>query len=86
MSAMRFLPAATNAEYRGDYRIHLVFNDRLGGTVDLDPWLVGTVLEPLKDITTLQRFFVDGGTVVGPTGTDVAPEALYERVKSMAAA
>jgi hypothetical protein len=64
----------------------LTFNDGLEGTIDFADWLDGPVFEPLKDVSTFQKFFLEGGTVAWPTGADIAPETLYERAKSMAAA
>ncbi len=76
---MDFLPTVTRAEYRGEYRIHLAFNDGLAKTVDFSEWLHGPVFEPLKDPAYFQRFFLEGGTVAWPNGADVAPETPYER-------
>lgn len=36
---MEFLPAVIRAEYRGDFRIHLEFNDGMERTVDFSQWL-----------------------------------------------
>lgn len=83
---MEFLPSVIRAEPRGGYRIHLTFNDGLAGTIDFADWLEGPVFEPLKDVRNFERFFLEGGTVAWPTGADIAPETLYERVKSTAAA
>lgn len=79
---MNFLPFVTTAEYAGNFKIHLTFNDRLEGIVDFQQWLDGPVFEPLKDRSYFQQFFVAGGTVVWPNGADVAPETLYEAVKT----
>lgn len=75
---MPFLPLVVRAEHRGDFRIHVVFNDSLEATVDFTPWLEGPVFEFLKDPHYFSRFFVEGGTVVWPNGADIAPETLYE--------
>ena len=75
---MRLLPAVIQAEHRGDFRIHVTFNDGSENTIDFQEWLTGPVFEPLKSPEYFQRFFVDGGTVVWPNGADVAPETLYE--------
>lgn len=83
---MEFLPTVVRAEYRGDYRLCLAFNDGLENTVDFLPWLDGPVFEPLKDLGYFQRFFLDGGTVAWPNGADVAPETLYEAARSSEAA
>lgn len=83
---MAFLPAIVRAEHRGEYRIHLVFNDGVESTVDFEPWLDGPVFEPLRDLANFRRFFLEGGTVAWPNGADIAPETLYERAKSSAAA
>jgi hypothetical protein len=79
---MSFMPAVIEAKYRGDYRIHLVFNDGSEGTVDFAQWLDGSVFEPLKDREVFRRFFVDGGTVGWPNGADIAPETLYEQARA----
>jgi hypothetical protein len=75
---MSFLPSIVQAEYRGGYRIHVVFNDGSENTVDFSNWLKGPVFEPLKDIHYFKRFFLDGGTVAWPNGADVAPETIYD--------
>jgi hypothetical protein len=83
---MEFLPSVTRAEYRGEYRIHVTFNDGKSGTIDFLPWLEGPIFEPLKDPEFFQRFFIDGGTVSWPNGADIAPETLYGQAKASAAA
>lgn len=77
------LPSVVQADYRGDYRIHVVFNDGVEGVVDFSDWLAGPVFEPLKEQAYFARFFVDGGTVAWPNGADIAPETLYERAVAM---
>ena len=42
--AMKALPAVVRAEYRGDYRIHLVFDDGVDATVEFSDWLDGRSL------------------------------------------
>jgi hypothetical protein len=81
-----FLPSVIRAEYRGEHRIYLAFNDGVEGTVDFSAWLQGPVFEPLRDPSYFQRFFLEGGTVTWPNGADIAPETLYERAKSSVAA
>ena len=83
---MEFFPTVVRATYDGGFRIRLTFNDGLQGSVDLESWLEGPIFEPLKDRTYFERFFVDGGTVVWPNGADIAPETLYEALKSATAA
>jgi hypothetical protein len=82
---MAFLPAVVRADYVGEYRIRLVFNDGLESTVDFSPWLDGPVFDPLKDPGYFRSFFVEGGTVTWPNGADVAPETLYEQARRQAA-
>ncbi len=83
---MQVLPTVIRAEYRGEYRLNLVFNDGVESTVDLADWLEGPIFEPLKDTIYFRRFFLDGGTVTWPNGADIAPETLYERAKANQAA
>jgi hypothetical protein len=72
------LPCVIRAEYRGDHRIRVTFNDDSEKTVDFRQWLDGPVFEPLKDVGYFRRFFVEGGTVAWPNGADIAPETLYD--------
>ena len=83
---MDLLPVVTAAEYRGEFRIHLVFSDGVENTVDFSPWLDGPIFEPLKVEGYFQRFFLDGGTVAWPNGADIAPETLYARATASRAA
>lgn len=75
---MRFLPLVVRAEHRGEFRIHLVFNDGVEATLDCEPWLQGPIFEPLRDPRYFSRLFVEAGAVVWPNGADIAPETLYE--------
>lgn len=83
---MRDLPTVVSGEYRGDFKIWLVFNDGIEATVDFYDWLDGPVFEPLRDPAYFSRFFIEGGTVVWPNGADIAPETLHERAKTSKAA
>ena len=83
---MAFLPTVVRAEYRGEYTIHLTFNDGLARAVDFGRWIKGPIFEPLRDPVYFQRFFLEGGTVVWPNGADIAPETLYEQAQSSEAA
>ena len=73
-----FLPSVIRADYRGEYRLHLRFNDGSEKTVDFRDWLQGPVFEPLRDTAYFRRFFIDGGTVTWPNGADIAPETLFD--------
>ena len=75
---MTFMPAVIKAEYRGEYRIHVTFNDNSEKTIDFKDWLRGPIFEPLKNIEYFKRFFVDGWTISWPNGADIAPETLFE--------
>jgi hypothetical protein len=76
------VPSVVRAEHAGGFRIRLWFNDGSEGTVDFGPWLTGPIFEPLKSPAYFSQFFLDGGTVAWPNGADVAPETLYDAVRS----
>jgi hypothetical protein len=78
---MKVLPAVVDAEYRGEFKIRVVFNDGVESTIDFSDWLTGPVFEPLKDPNYFARFFIEGGTVSWPNGADIAPETLHGRAK-----
>jgi hypothetical protein len=75
---MKFLPLVVDAEPRGDYRVHLVFNDGVEATVDCEHYLEGPVFKPLREPRYFARVSVDAGALVWPNGADIAPETLYE--------
>lgn len=75
---MTDMRVVVDAQYDGDYRIRVTFDDGSRNAVDFRPWLDGPVFEPLKDTRYFQRFFVSGGTVTWPNGADIAPETLYD--------
>jgi hypothetical protein len=79
---MDFLPHVVRATHERGFRIRLIFNDGVEGSVDFEQWLVGEVFEPLKKPSYFRKFFLDGGTVVWPNGADIAPETLYEAAGS----
>ena len=83
---MKAMPVVIRAEYRGGYRIRVVFADGIDAVVDFSDWLEGPVFEPLKDARYFSRFMIDGGTVTWPNGADIAPETLYDRAKEAEAA
>ena len=83
---MKASPTVTSAEYEGEFKIRLVFNDGVEGIVDFADWLSGPVFEPLTDPAYFARFSIEGGTVAWPNGADIAPETLHERAKASAAA
>jgi len=73
----------TRADVIGDFRLRLEFDDGSSGEVDLDYVKNrGGVFEPLRDPAYFAQARVDleGGTVVWPNGTDLAPETLHELV------
>lgn len=71
------IPHVVGADYEGEYRIRLTFDEGTTATVDFRPWLRGPIFEPLKEPSYFKRFFLDGGTVAWPNGADVAPETLH---------
>jgi hypothetical protein len=73
---MTSLPGVVEAEYRGDYRIHLAFSGGTSKTVDVQSWIEGPMFEP-RDQRYVREFFVAGSPVCWPNGADIAPETLY---------
>ena len=74
---MTIPPSVGKAEYRGEYRIHLTFNDGTAKTVNFRSWLQGPIFEPLREADYFRQFFVSGSTVCWPNGADIAPETLH---------
>ena len=76
------LPQLKKAEYVGDYRIKVNFDDGKEGVINMEEELWGEVFEPLKDQSLFSNFVVNSElhTIEWPsTGADLAPEFLYEK-------
>ena len=69
------------AEYRGDYRIWMRFNEGTQGEVDLAKELEGEVFYPLKALNYFRRVQLSGHTVAWPNGADFAPEYLRDLLR-----
>jgi hypothetical protein len=64
--------------------LSLTFADGLTGEVDVLPRMRGPVFEQARTPAGFARAAVDAetGTVVWPGGADLAPDTLYERVRT----
>lgn len=66
------------------HKLQLTFSDGASGVVDLSGERWEGVFAPLADPDYFAQVSVDSelGTVVWPNGADMAPDALYEDVRS----
>jgi hypothetical protein len=64
------------------YRLSVEFEDGTAGEIDMSDRLFGPVFKPLKDPGEFQKAAIDDfGAVAWPCGADLAPDALYQRLK-----
>jgi hypothetical protein len=77
-------PDITAAEVVRHGILRLTFADGLSGEVDVLDRMRGPVFERARTSTGFAMVEVDAetGTVVWPGGADLAPDTLYERVRS----
>ena len=68
----------SKAEYLGDYRIRLWFNNGEVRIVDLANSLCGEAFRPLHDLDYFKQFSIRFNTIEWENGADFAPEYLYE--------
>lgn len=64
--------------------LKLTFADGLNGTVDVLPRMWGPVFERARTEAGFVEVYVDAesGTIAWPGGVDLAPDTLYERVRT----
>lgn len=68
------------ADYVGNHRFELRFNDGRVGTIDVRQLIdqgPGTLFAALRDEALVRRFELTYGTLAWPGELDVAPEYLY---------
>lgn len=69
-------------KYIKDYKLELVFNNKIKKTVDFAPIIKegGKIFSPLENIDYFKSVRVDDdlSTVVWPNGADICPDYLYE--------
>lgn len=76
----------TSVQPLSGYRLEVCFEDGLRGTISLEDRLFGPVFEPLNNEEYFRQVFVDEfGAVSWPNGADLAPDALYERIRAASA-
>ena len=66
----------TKAQYVGDHKIHLWFNNNVDRVVDFSDKLKGAAFEPLRDLTFFKNFHIAYNTIEWANGVDFAPEFL----------
>ena len=69
------------ASYIQDYQIHLVFNDKKSGVVDLEKTIRDdhrTIFKELVDLTNFKNFKVEADTIVWHNGLDLSPKYLHD--------
>jgi hypothetical protein len=69
-----------SVEIVGPYTLHLQFDDRSEQTIDFQPFLVGALYGPLRDLTLFHQVQVDpeAHTLVWPNGADFDPATLHD--------
>lgn len=73
------VPRVTAFRPVAGFRVYFTFWDGTEKEIDLEPYLLGPIFEPLRrDPALFAQMFLDGDTIAWPNGADIAPETLYE--------
>jgi hypothetical protein len=62
--------------------IRVEFEDGLVGKVKFEESHLTGVFAALKDPTVFQQAYIDGGAVAWPGNLDLAPDAMYQEIRS----
>jgi hypothetical protein len=77
----------TRIEVRRPFVLYVEFDDGVKGEYDMKERLIGPVFAPLRDPAIFAQVkLAEWGAPVWPNGVDIAPDALYERLKLSQAA
>jgi hypothetical protein len=69
----------------GGYRLAVEFGDGTAGEADLRELIFAAdagVFEQLRDSTVFDQAFIEDGAVTWPNGLDLAPDAMYDVIRS----
>jgi len=66
----------------GDLGLFVRFADGLTGEVQFKHQHLTGVFEPLKDPAYFKQVFIDHGAVAWPGQIDLAPDAMYQEIKT----
>ena len=78
------MPSVISAEYVGDYKIKVTFDDSTSGIADFKETIFTDHLDlirELKDLKKFRDFKVDADTIVWSNGLDLAPEFIKSLCK-----
>jgi hypothetical protein len=76
------MPRVVSVQPLKGFRLAVRFEDGTEGETSLADRLFGPRFEPLRDPDFFARAFVDEyGVIAWPNGADLAPDALYERLR-----
>ena len=78
------MPSVISAEYVGDYKIKVTFDDSTSGIADFKETIFTDHLDlirELKDLKKFRDFKVDADTIVWGNGLDLAPEFIKSLCK-----
>ena len=73
------MPSVISAEYVGDYKIKVTFDDSTSGIADFKETIFTDhldIIRELKDLKKFRDFKVDADTIVWGNGLDLAPEFI----------
>jgi hypothetical protein len=62
--------------------IHVIFSDGTAGKVQFKPSHLTSVFEKLKDPEIFRQAYIENGAVTWPGNVDLAPDAMYQAIKT----
>lgn len=73
----------THVQALSNWRLKVRFDDGTEGVVSLADRLFGPMFDPLKDPALFAQVQIDEfGAVCWPNGADLAPDALYQSIRT----
>jgi hypothetical protein len=77
------LPRLVGVRHVREHVLWLRYSDGVQGEVDLGDALTGPLLGPLRDVSVFSEARIEHGHLTWPSGADVAPESLRERLGAL---